>query len=297
MARRKKLSMKAKGTRASAFQNRRRKGILALIFPWFKRFGVTLAGLAAIIWLGAWFFLSDADTHTSDWVNTKIVNATASLGFEVDNIMLEGRNHTDPEILKAIINIQKGDPLFAFDPTEAKQSIEEIAWVETAHVERRLPDTIYIRLNERKPLALWQKDKKLRLIDQYGEVIPVTNMKPFKNLVIVIGENAPQNTEELFRVLVGEPDIFKRIESAGLIADRRWDIIFQNDLRVKLPEQDVAFAISRLARAQADDKILDKDLTGIDLRDPTRMIVTTKPGASQDYQSGYSKASASGNNI
>jgi len=298
MAKRKKLSIKAKGTRRSAYQNRRRKGILAIVFPWFKRFGLTLAVLAAIMWVGAWFFLSDADTHTSDWVNTKIVDATASLGFEVDNVMIEGRAYTDPEILKAIINVQKGEPLFAFDPSEAKKSIEEIAWVETAHVERRLPDTLYISLNERKPLALWQKDKKLKLIDQYGEVIPVTNLAPFKNLVIVLGENAPQNAEELFQQLVGEPEIFKRIESVGLIADRRWDVIFKNDLRVKLPEQDVAFAISRLAKAQTDDKILDKDLTGIDLRDPQRMIVSTKPGASQDYQSGYSKANTkSGNNI
>ena len=114
----------------------------------------------------------------------------------------------------------------------------------------------------------------------------------------MLGENAPQNAAELFHILVGEPEMFKRIESAGLIAGRRWDIIFKNDLRVKLPEQDVAFAVSRLAKAQKEDLILDKDLTGIDLRDPQRMIVRTKPGASQEYQSGYSKANVkSGNNI
>ena len=297
MVKRKKLSMKAKGTRRTAYQNRRRKGVLAIIFPWFKRFGLTLAVLSTIMWVGAWFFLSDADTKTSDWINGQVVDATASLGFEVENVMIEGRTYTDPEILKAIINVQKGEPLFAFNPAQAKQSIEEISWVETAHVERRLPDTLYIKLNERKPLALWQKNKKLKLIDQYGEVIPVTNLEPFKNLVIVIGENAPQHAEELFQTLVGEPEIFKRIESVGLIADRRWDVIFNNDLRVKLPEQDVAFAVSRLAKAQSEDKILDKDLAGIDLRDPQRMIVRTKPGASQEYQSGYSKASTEENNI
>ncbi len=298
MARRKKLSTKTKGTRRTAYENRRRKGLLAIVLPWCKRFGLTLAVVSAVIWAGAWFFLSDANDRISNWTHNKVVSATASLGFEVENILIEGRTNSDPEILKAIINTQKGEPLFAFNPAEAKESIEQIEWVEAAHVERRLPDTLYIKLNERHPLALWQKDKKLKLIDQYGEVIPVNTLEPFKNLVIVLGENAPQNAAELFQILVGEPELFKRIESAGLIAGRRWDVIFKNDLRVKLPEEDVAFAVSRLAKAQKQDMILDKDLTGIDLRDPQRMIVRTRPGSSQEYQSGYSKANTkSGNNI
>jgi len=287
-----------RGTRKSTFVNKRRKGLRARIFPWFKRFGLTMAVLATIMWLGAWFFMSDADTHTGDWVNNKIVNATASLGFEVENILIEGRVYTDPAILKAIINVRKGDPLFAFDPATAKQGIEKIAWVDSAHVERRLPDTLYVKLNERKPLALWQKDKQLKVIDTHGEVIPMRNMNRFSNLVIVLGDNAPQHTAELFQILIGEPEIFRNIESAGLIADRRWDLIMKNDVRIKLPEGDIAFALARLAKAQAEDKILDKALMGIDLRDPARMIVRTNPGSSQEYQSSYSKASAkSGNNI
>ena len=286
------------GTYKSAYTNKRRQGVLARVLPWTKRFGLTLSVIAVVLWVGAWFFLSDADTHTSDWVNNKIVTAAASLGFTVDDVLIEGRVYTDPEILKAILNTQKGDPLFAFDPDAAKQSIEEIAWVEKAHVERRWPDVLYIRLEERKPLALWQKNKKLKLIDNHGEIIPVNSLAPFKKFVIVMGENAPEKAEELFQVLVGEPELYKRIESVGLIADRRWDVIFDNDLRVKLPETDVAFALSRLAKAQKEDGILDKSLTGIDLRDPQRMIVRTKPGSSQEYQSGYSNAStASGNNI
>ncbi len=289
--------MRKPGTRKSAFVNKRRQGFMARVLPWFRRFGMMVAMLTFMIWMGAWFVLSDADTRTSDWIHERVINTSASMGFEVANILVEGRVYADPQILKAMINVQKGDPLFAFDPKQAKDSIEQIAWVDTAHVERRLPDTLYIKLNERKPLALWQKNKKLSVIDHYGDVVPVNDLAPFKNLVIVIGENAPQNAEELFRILVGEPEIFQRIEIAGFIADRRWDLIFKSDLRVKLPEKDAAFAFSRLARAQKEDKILDKGLTTIDLRDPQRMIVRTKPGATQEYQSGYSNASVSGNDI
>lgn len=298
MAKRKKLTKKAVGTRKSAYQNRRRKGLLAVMLPWFKRFGLVTAAMFAVIWLGAWFFLSDADTRASNWVGNKTVMTMASLGFEVENVLIEGRVYSDPEILKAIINTQKGDPLFGFDPVEAKTSIEKIAWVESAHVERRLPNTIYIKLVERKPLALLQKDKKLSLIDVQGEVIPTNTMQPFKEMVIVMGEGAPPNAAEILYTLHAEPEIFNRIESIGFIAERRWDVIMKNAMRVKLPEHDVGLAVRRLAKAQKEDGILDKDLTGIDLRDPQRMIVRTKPGASREYQSGLTKANAkSGNNI
>jgi len=301
MARAKKLTKKAKGTRRTAYENRRRKGLRAIIFPWFKRFGITVCVLFLALWMGAWFFFSDADSHAYQWAHNKVVMASASLGFEVENILIEGRVYTDPEILKAIINIQKGDPLFAFNPVEAQAGIQKIAWVDTVHVERRWPDTLYIGLNERKPLALWQKDQKLKLIDQYGEIVPVTDMTPFENLIIVLGENAPENTAELFQVLVGEPELFQDIESAGLIMDRRWDVIMKNDIRIKLPENEVGFAWSRLAKAQEADNILDKNLMSIDLRDAARMIVRTPPGAanaySGEYKSGLSKASDTSNNI
>ena len=298
MARKKKIYL---GTRKNSYVNKRRKGLRARLYPWFRRFGLALAVITAIIWAGAWFFLSDADAKTAHWINDKIVLAAASAGFKVNNVLIEGRRHTDFDLLTASLNVEQGDPLFGFDPDEAKKTIQEFVWIENIHIQRRLPDTLYVRLEERQPLALWQKDKKLHLIDHNGEIIAARDLQPFKNLVIMTGEDAPLYANELFRILIGEPEIYKRIETASFVAHRRWNITLKNDIRIKMPEHDIAFALSRIARAQEDDKILDKDLSAIDLRDPERMIVRTKPGRTSEYhsnyKSGYRKASSDGNNI
>ena len=60
------------------------------------------------------------------------------------------------------------------------------------------------------------------------------------------------------------------------IADRRWDLIYRNGLRVQLPESGVAQALDRLDIYQAQYALLDRDVTQIDLRVPG--IVTLKPG-------------------
>lgn len=271
------------GTRRKTI-NKRRKGKLAVIVPWLKRFGMSLAVIVLVGWLGAWFFMSDADIKTRDWIEGKTLQATANMGFAVDDILVEGRENADIGVLKAIINVKKGDPLFAFNPTDAKVLVERVAWVDHAHIERRFPDTIYIELTERQPAALWQKNKKLSVLDQKGEVITSDGISKFKNLIIVLGEKAPEHSPALLGDLRAEPILLERVKSASWIGNRRWDLKLKSGASVKLPEEDMGLALRRLAEAQEQDGILDKDVSAIDLRERGRIVVRTRPGAVQEYK-------------
>ncbi|MEZ5918739.1 MAG: FtsQ-type POTRA domain-containing protein [Alphaproteobacteria bacterium] len=279
-----------RGTRRSAL-NRRRKGLLAVILPWARRFGFVLGALALLLWGGAWFFLSEADERVAVWGHEKTLGITAGLGFTVKDVLIEGRTYSDPETIKALVNVRKGDPLFAFDPAEAKALIEKISWIRSAHVERRLPGTIYIRVQERKPLALWQKYGKLRLLDGRGEVIVSGDMGRFENLVIVIGDDAPQNAPALLSDLAAEPLLYERTKAAQRVSGRRWDLTLDGDVRIKLPEKDLGLALRRLALAQEEEQLLDKDVTSVDLREADRMIIRTRPGAVREYKAGLNPGS------
>lgn len=93
-------------------------------------------------------------------------------------------------------------------------------------------------------------------------------------------------------LLDAEPDVAKRVEAASWIGDRRWDLKLSNGTVIKLPETDPALAVSRLAKAQKDDRLLDKRLKSIDIRNPDRIMVRTLPGAVQDYKATYKKGDA-----
>lgn len=288
----------SRGTRKSSFQNKHRKGVKSFVFPWLRRFGVVCLVLAGFTWLGAWLVMSNAATKISTWAHNETIELTSSLGFNVSDVLVEGRVYTDPAIIRAIINIEKGDPLFSLNPQAAQDLIEKISWVKTAHVERRWPDTIYIGLEEHTPIALWQKDKQLSLLNTQGELIATKNLTPFKDLVIVIGEDAPQHTPGLIANLKAEEGVYERVESASRVSERRWDLTLKNGMKIRLPENDIGLAIHSIALAQAQDNLLEKDLMSLDVRDPSRMIVRTAPGAAQDYKAGYQKAvSNPGNNI
>lgn len=56
---------------------------------------------------------------------------------------------------------------------------------------------------------------------------------------------------------------------------------FENGIAVRLPEDDVPGAWTRLATLEHDYKILERDLEFIDLRLPDRLIVRVRKDASE----------------
>lgn len=259
---------------------------LQFLLKWAKRAFIGSAVLIAVGWAGAWFFLSEADTKTSLWVRDQILTTTADMGFVVEDVLVEGLENTDPDILKAVINIERGDPLFSLNPRDAKDLIEKISWVRSARVERRFPNTVYIEVQERVPLAFWQRNEKLNLLDERGEVITSERLSRFKDLMIVIGDDAPIHAPALIESLKSQPSLFDVAKSATWVGKRRWNLTLEPGIEVKLPEEQAAAAIERLAEAEAEDKILQKDIKGIDLREEGRIVVRTRPGKVTDYKKG-----------
>ncbi|MEM6780934.1 MAG: FtsQ-type POTRA domain-containing protein [Pseudomonadota bacterium] len=233
--------------------------------------------------------MSGGFARIGEWAEFKMVNASGTLGFTAENVLVEGRMYTDPDAIRAIVNIQKGDPLFALNPAEAKDMLEKLSWVKSAEVQRRLPDTLYIELEERQPLALWQRNKRVSLIDREGKILTEQKLKRFKDLVIVTGKAAETEAENLIKHLNAEPTIRARTEAAAFISERRWDVKLKDGKTIRLPEDDIGFALHRLAKLDEEEGILDRAILSIDLRQRDRISVQTSPNSVENYKASYTK--------
>ena len=254
-----------------------------------KRAGV-LAGI-----LGVFAYTFYAVGH-SGWFNEKEARTLTSFhekmadsGFRVHNLLIDGRQFTTREDLKSLLNIQKNSSIFSYDLTEIQQKISTLPWVKFAVVERRLPDTIYVKLTERQPIALWQREGKVALVDAEGKILTDKNLDQFTGMIVITGDNAPQNASELVGTLQAEPDLLARLDIARWIGNRRWDLCLKNGITIRLPEEDAGLAIKKLVQAQASDKVMDRQIEAIDLRDSNRLVVQTAPGAVEKYEAGYHK--------
>jgi len=229
-----------------------------------------LAGVAAATFL-AW--RSGRLETALDWAETHTVAATAAAGFRIEDVEVAGRVETDPNALLSAVGLKRGDPLLAFDPEGARERVEGLPWVASAAVQRFFPDTVRIVIVERRPIALWQHNERLSLIDSEGANLGPVALDRAPGLPLVVGGDAPAHAAELLHLLGQYPDLAKRVQASSWIGSRRWDLKLDNGVEVRLPENGVADALRQLVDAEAASKLFERDVAQIDLRLPGKMVV------------------------
>ncbi len=234
-----------------------------------------LVGLAGGgVW---WAWQSGAVLRAYEAAKWQTIALTAKAGFRVGEILVVGRKETDREELLKAVRLARGAPILAFDIDAARQRVEALPWIRTASVERMLPDTLLLRVEERQPMALWQHKGKFALIDVNGEVILRRDLKRFADLVVVVGEGAREHAAELLKILRSEPDLSILVSAAVWVSDRRWNLRMKGGIDVRLPEQNPAAAWTRLAEYEKAHQVLGRDVQLLDLRIPDRLIVRKTP--------------------
>jgi cell division protein FtsQ len=229
-----------------------------------------IAGIGAGAVLSGW---SPGGGPAHD-LSSALLSATGALGLTVDDIEVEGRTTTDTATILAALGAHAGTPILAINPAHAKEQLEALPWVRSAVIQRRLPGTIYVRLVERIPLAVWQHDMKQELIDREGAVIPVGDLSRFANLPTVVGgDQARHGAADLLDLLSNEPDLAARVTAAVLVGDRRWNLRIDNAIEVMLPEDDAASAWARLAKLERINRLLQRDVQTVDMRLPDRLVM------------------------
>jgi len=200
--------------------------------------------------------------------------ATADLGLTVQNIVIEGREKTPEALLKAAIGVAQGAPILTFSVSEARARIEQIAWVRSAVVERVLPGTIHIVLNERRPFAVWQNQGKFALIDRAGNVVTDSDVGAFADkLPLVVGVGAPLEAAKLIDTLNNYPELSSKLVAAVRVGERRWNLCMTSGANVLLPEGAETPALAKLQELETSKQLLDRPLQEIDMRLPDRFSV------------------------
>lgn len=199
--------------------------------------------------------------------------ATAQLGFRVAYVYVEGRHDTPLAEVTQAIGVKQNEPILAVSVDDVRDRLAALPRVRVAVVERVLPNELYVRIEERAPIAVWQYQGKLALVDAEGRVMPEEHIEKYASLPLVVGENAPAHTAELLAFLEAEPTLMPSIKAAVMIGARRWDIRFASGLRLKLPESHPEEAWHAFADLDRRQNIMKRDITVVDMRIEDRVFI------------------------
>ena len=250
-----------------------------------------LAGVLCMIMVGLavggiwWGVVSGVGARMADDVRWRAIAASSKIGFRVNEILVVGRAETSQKALRKAMRLDRGAPILAFDLEQARQRVEALPWVHRATVERMLPDTILLTIEERKALAIWQNKGSFALIDDHGVVILKSGLERFKDLVVVVGEEAPIKTAQLLTTLNTQPELRRLVKAAVWVGGRRWNLRLAGDIDVRLPEDNTEAAWTRLAEYERVHQVLERDVQILDLRIPDRLIVRKAPNKKTNKKS------------
>ncbi len=210
-------------------------------------------------------------------------NSLMSMGFVVERVDVMGEGRLNEQEVLAAVGILPGDYFFGVDLEKAQRRTESLPWVDSAVVRRLWPNRIVVQLVENQPYAVWQKDGELSLVNAAGKIIaPVTDQTSIpKNIIHVVGVGAAQNAEGLDEEIKKWPGLRDRVLSAVFVSESRWNLQIKGNVTVMLPPNNVDVALARLAELQAKTRILDREVSYIDLRINNRISIrpTTQKNA------------------
>ncbi len=236
---------------------------------------IGVAALLVLLLIGV--LRSAAPGGTLATLRERVGSATAFAGLRVRDVVIEGRANTPEPLLRAALGVNKGDPMLGFSLERARERIETLSWIEHATVERRLPDTIVVNIQERRPFAIWQNDGKFVLIDRTGQIVANQDVAGFRGLPLVVGAGAPPSAATLIDALTARPALQQRVVAVVRVGERRWNLRLNNGADVMLPEGHEIAALDRLMQLQQDHDLLDRPLVAIDMRLPDRLVLRPHP--------------------
>ncbi len=203
-------------------------------------------------------------------LHKKASHFLANYGFVLENVIIEGQKNSSLQDIVDIINADKGTPLYDININSVKTKLESNIWVKGALVERRLPSTLYIAIVEREPIAIWQFEQKLYLVDSDGNRIALYSGQNVGDLIQVIGQDANIYAQGLINDLIVHPNLSEKVKSAVRYGQRRWNLIFKEGITVKMPEQGFEQAYDFLNFLDKQGKLFGNAYKMLDLRDSNK---------------------------
>ena len=240
------------------------------------------AGAVALVALfGATGFYGMAlGGHTREFAEA----TTSAIGFSISNVKVSGNSQTSEIDILQQLGLDGAASVIALSAAEAREKLMALPWIQDAEVRKVYPDTVEIKLSEKKAYGIWQHDDDLSLIERDGKVIAPLRDNKFASLPLFVGDKAEANAADFADELANWPELQSRIKAYICIGGRRWDLRMDNGVVVRLPEENVARAMHELSVLEAEQQVLERDIQSVDLRlaDRTTIELTPEAAARRD---------------
>jgi cell division protein FtsQ len=212
-----------------------------------------------------------------------------AMGMRIAAVSLSGQRQVSREEIFAAAGVTESSSLLFLDVADARARLEAIPWIAEATVRKLYPDRLQITVTEREAFALWQVQGKVSVIAADGTTLSAKVEPRLTALPFVVGPGAAAKARSFLAILDKHPVIRDQVRAAILVGERRWNLRLKNGIDVRLPENEVEAALTRLAQLDRDKRLLTRDIVAVDMRLADRLAIRLSDAAAQAREDALKK--------
>ena len=153
--------------------------------------------------------------------------------FAVRHIEIAGSLHAPRADIDRVAQQYVGLNLFQIDIARVQRDLGGIGWISHINIEKKLPDTLRIKITERKPVALVRIGGRLRYADERGvafaELTPSAGDDDLPVITDAQGEELARAVALLRDLRASDREIYSRISEVRPVPPRGF-AIFDREL-------------------------------------------------------------------
>jgi cell division protein FtsQ len=153
--------------------------------------------------------------------------------FAVKSIEIVGAVHTPRGALEIVTQRYVGLNLFKIDIARVRHDLGGLGWVSGIDIEKKLPDTLRIKIVERKPVALVRAGERLLYVDERGttfaELSPRVGNDDLPVITDAYGPELTRSVALLCSLAERDRDLYVRISEVWPIPPRGF-ALYDRDL-------------------------------------------------------------------
>ena len=164
------------------------------------------------------------------------VNKTFFSNLQIKKITIENNKIIKEEEIKEKLSFLYETNFFFLKPKNIEKKLKEIQFIESYQIKKIYPNNLRIKIIEKKPIAIIQRMKQKKYFTDRGDLIDFRDIKKFKDLPTVFGDEKSFAAFHLNLKKINFP--FEEIKKFYLFKSKRWDLLTLKNQLIKLPVND-----------------------------------------------------------
>ncbi len=153
--------------------------------------------------------------------------------FNLKKIQIENNFFVQEKDIQKLLSQFLNKNIIFLKNSEIEKALLANNFIESFDIKKKYPDTLKVRIYEKKPIAILINKKKKYYISETIKLVEYISLTNFKNLPYVLGN------EKEFKILYDNLNKinfpFDQIKRFTLYETNRWDLETKNNILIKLP--------------------------------------------------------------